>query len=193
MKNVSFLPPVSLKLLFTFCAVALFMGMFSCTSTAPKVNKEEALKEASTPDVDFAKAIIAKNSSLGFAEAEKGKKDTLSMIASALTKFNYDSVIEIGNEYISRYGMDNDVRYMLATAMFQQSEYAKAAEHYNALLVETEFEHQQMTKYYLALCYLRFDSPSAKADALKLLNQLKADPGVDFKVSEIQMFIDLIE
>jgi len=191
MKNFNCIQKNVTNFSYLFFFFILAIAVFSCSTPTANTNKEEVLSKASTLDVAFADAIIANNSTSGFADADKGKKDTLVMMACFMKEYKYDNVIKIGGEYVNRYGMDTDVEYLLATALFQQSEYAKAAGHYNTLLKQPDFTNFRMAKYYLALCYLRFDSESSKQDALTLLKQLKADPGVEFKASELQEFIDL--
>lgn len=190
MKNLKSNSSISISLVFLLSFLALGITIFSCGN---KVNKAEILKEASTVDVAFAEKIIAANSSAGFADPEKGKKDSLVMMATFLRNYEYEEVVKIGNEYINRYGMDNDVKYMFATALFQQSEFGQAAKYYNDLLLEPDFSNSRMTKYYLALCYLSFDSPTDNKEmAVKLMKQLQQDPGDEFKVNELQVLIDLI-
>ena len=166
----------------------LLVGLSQCTQA---IDKEEALAKAAFFDMKYVDNIIDNNKELGFAEDEKGRKDTLMMIANSLKNNDFDSVIKIGTEYINRYDLDNDVEYMLATALFQRGEYGKAAKHYLTVSKTPDFEERRMVKYYLALCYLRFESGDDTSTAIKLLKEIQADPGEQFKAHELQSFIDL--
>jgi len=177
-----------LKVLYFVIVSVFLVSLIQCK---PAIDKEKALDKAAFFDMKHANSIIEKNTELGFAEDEKGRKDTLAMIATSLKNNDFNSVIKIGNEYINRYDLDNDVEYMLATALFQQGEYGKAAKHYLVISKTPDFEEKRMVKYYLALCYLRFDSGEDTASGIKLLKEIQADPGEQFKAHELQSLIDL--
>jgi len=175
----------------TLC-IGLSVAFTSCTQEKGKeMSKEETLVLASKLNASFADKVITANTVRGFAAEDKGRKDSLVLIADALKVYNYDDVIKLSNEYFINYDSDENVKYMLATALFQKGEYGKAAKHYIPLLQSTGFEEKRTAKYYLALCNMRFDSESGNKTALKYLNQLKSDPGEEFTSDHLQGLIDV--
>jgi len=103
-------------LLFTFFLVIAIL--LSCT---PEVQKEEDFNTpppSSSPSspTSILDLIIANNSNLGFAAQEKGRKDTLMMIAKTLKANNFDDALKMGNKYLDSYGMDREVSFLLSSA-----------------------------------------------------------------------------
>ncbi len=182
----------ALNFLFAVCCFYFVVSVFSCST---KEDQTTALLNAVVTDTLYIKTLIADNTSSGFVKNEKGQKDTLVMIARYLKNHQYQDVVAVSNEYFNRYGTRTDVKFMLATALFQQSEYAKAARHFTELLNDPEFTNKRMTKYYLAHCYLGFDTDNPKVNqenAKKLLKQLMADPGDEFQIHELEVIVNLI-
>ena len=178
-----------LKGLVVLIATTAIVGsFFSCEK---KESKNSVLEMASKFNPSFAEDVISANTVRGFADDNKGQKDSLVLIANALKTFEYDEVISLSNEYFNRYEIDENVKFMLATALFQKGEYGKAAKHYLPLLNSSNFADKRQAKYYLALCQMRFDSKQGTEMAIKYLKELKSDPGEEFNPDHIQGLIDV--
>lgn len=143
------------------------------------------------PDVEFANRMLEKSASKGFADPEKGKKDTIALIANFYKKGAYKTAIEVINEYIERYSPDFDTEYMLGSCLFQEGEYAKAVKHFLPLLEQKNAEQKQDIQWMTALSYLQFNSASADSNAKKILKQMLTDPG-SYEPQAIEQYIEML-
>lgn len=128
--------------------------------------------EYNQPDKAKIAKILDNLESSGFADENKNKADSLVQALSFYEKGEYKTAISSINEYLERYPEDNTAKLYLGLSLLQDEEYGKASKHLMPLAELEEFEHQDMAKWYLALCYTTFNSKTASEHAERLFKDL---------------------
>ena len=135
-----------------------------------------AFAEYYKPEKAKLPAILDRLEASGLADENKTKDDSL---AQALDLYHQDKYAESKSAlsgYLEVYPDDQLAHMYMGLAQLQLTEYAKASTHLTPLLKAENFEHLNTVKWYLALCYSQFGTPSGIDNAKKLLNELAADP-----------------
>ncbi|MCC6814842.1 MAG: tetratricopeptide repeat protein [Saprospiraceae bacterium] len=113
----------------------------------------------------------------GFADKEKGKKDSLS---SAILLLKADQYVEARyalHQYLEAYPDDNTAQLYLGIAYVHAGKYAKGAKYLTPLTrLASSNEDRDLAKWYASMCYVQFNTEHDLQTAKFLLKELADDP-----------------
>lgn len=153
--------------------VAIAAAVFFFTRS-PKV-QEDPFAKYFKPETKDLPMILDRLEGLGLADPEKPKSDTLQAALKLYEALQFEQARSALSAYIKVHPTDKLAQHYLGLSLMNQSEYAKAANHLAPLAQDDSFEYKNTAKWYLALCYTRFNDAESRGNTKKLMQQLADD------------------
>lgn len=130
--------------------------------------------------------------SLGMADLERGKKDTLAQVLKLYDAGEYQTAYNLATSYINAYPNDATAMYYAGMAKFQDVDYSTAAEWLSEAVKQKETAIFDRARWYLALTYTMLETTDGNLNATKLFNQIMNDTKSDYK-TEATWHLDIIK
>lgn len=126
------------------------------------ISPDEAYAKYYKPERTHLKAILADLESFGMV-ADTTAEDSLREALLLYDNFDYDAAIEALDNYLLNHPDDDTARLYLGLSHLNQSRYTLAAKILSPLSIKEDFSLKNEAKWYLGLCYLKFDKKTKEA------------------------------
>lgn len=154
-------------------ALLLFAGYFFYNKeSAVKNNYSDIFEKIYTPENIKLNSILDDLSSVGMAASDDPQADSLAVGLTLYKEYKYEETRSYLAAFVEKYPDDHIGKLYLGLSLLQQSEYAKASRHLQEVSQVPGFEHKDVADWYLAQCYLMYDTEKGKEFAKKLFNQI---------------------
>ncbi|MBK9016290.1 MAG: hypothetical protein IPM82_20695 [Saprospiraceae bacterium] len=120
--------------------------------------------------------ILDRLEAKGLGDPGKMADDSLAQALKLYGEAKWEEARSALDIYLQQHPDEPIAQLYMGLTLLQLSDYTKASRFLMPLADDTDFQYQNMAKWYLALCYTYFNTAESVANACKLLKDLTANP-----------------